>query len=131
MSLDELITRIAAIAEPYFSDLSLATVRDVAARLPPEEPVFTQVSQFKSELQLEIGYCSGGILVDVTYRAGTWQETLIRIRKLDYVIFKKASDVTDLGLHSVGYSICYTASVESYRSALEGYWRSLENRLER
>ena len=128
MPAEQFLQRIAETAQPYFAGLDLSAVRKVIEQLPPDGEVFVQVSQYKEQLQLEIGFSSGKLLIDVTFRADTWMETLMLTDHVDYFAFKVATATTELVCHSQRYAISYTASTEQHREALDRYWRFLQNR---
>jgi hypothetical protein len=126
----ELVEKVARIAKPYFPDISLRMLEEVAEQLPPAEPTFAQVSQNENQLQLEIGYRSGQILVDLTYKAQTWSETLLRLNTIQQFTFVRGPDQTALICHSShGGFVRYTASGKEYRGALDRYWASIRGLL--
>ena|SRR6266478_497928 len=132
MPANTLIDRVSEIAKPYFPNLSLENLRNFLDQLPADEPVFAQVSQHEGKLQLEIGFRSGGVLVDLTHRADSWWETVVKFDNIDLFQFKKTASESGLVVRAEGSSVIrYTASADHSRVELEQYWRSLQRLLKR
>jgi hypothetical protein len=127
-----LAERVAEIAKPYFPEISLQMLAELTEQLPPAEPTFAQVSQIENQLQLEIGWRSGRLLVDLTYKAQTWTETVLKLNLLQQFTFVRGPTHTALVCRAdEGGFIKYTASAKEYRVALDRYWTSLRGFLDK
>jgi len=91
MAAQDLIDRVAKVAKPYFPEFSQDRFRELTDQLPPEEPAFAQISQFENQLQLEVGFRSGRLLVDLTFRGQSWIETLIPIDNIQQLSFNRTT----------------------------------------
>ena len=124
-----LINTIAELSKPYFPELPLDLARSLVMRMAQKGVGFAHITQVENQPQLEFVYESDKALVDVTYRAQMWNETLILKSRITGVGVNRGPDATTLVIWTAGgMKLSYTAS-GPYQKGLQAFSEYMQRSL--
>jgi hypothetical protein len=123
---EDFMREVIELAKPYFPEVPLDRLRKLLTTFPPTHSPFKQITQVEDQPVLEVGYQSGRLLVDYTFKVP--EETLsvlkaTEVRGISLFITASSSKLTISAGEPNFFQ--YVASVESYRAELERYGERL------